>query len=73
VSCPLHEILKQTGERVVEFVSSVDHFSATETMNHEALTNLVSQYILRGADLIISSPFRNSGPASTMSRSSAMG
>ena len=37
VSCPLHEILKQTGERVVEFVSSVDHFSATETMNHEAL------------------------------------
>jgi tetratricopeptide (TPR) repeat protein len=37
MSCPLHQILKETGERVVEFVSNVDRFSATETMNHEAL------------------------------------
>ncbi|HET7107002.1 MAG TPA: tetratricopeptide repeat protein [Candidatus Acidoferrum sp.] len=36
-ACPLPQILKQTGDRVVEFVTSVDHFSATETMNHSAL------------------------------------
>jgi tetratricopeptide (TPR) repeat protein len=37
MTCPLHQILKETGERVVEFVNNVDRFSATETMNHEAL------------------------------------
>ena len=37
MSCPIHQILSQTGERVVEFVKNVDRFSATETMNHEGL------------------------------------
>ena len=37
MSCPLHQILKEAGERVVEFVNNVDRFSATETMNHEGL------------------------------------
>ena len=37
MSCPLHQILKETGERVIEFVTNVDRFSATETMNHEGL------------------------------------
>jgi Flp pilus assembly protein TadD len=36
-SCPLHQILKEAGERVIEFVTNVDRFSATETMNHEGL------------------------------------
>ncbi len=37
ISCPLSQILEQTGHTVVEFVSNVDRFSATETMNHQAL------------------------------------
>jgi Tetratricopeptide repeat len=37
VSCPLHQILTEAGERVIEFVNNVDRFSATETMNHEGL------------------------------------
>jgi len=37
MSCPIQQILSQTGERVVEFVKTVDRFSATETMNHEGL------------------------------------
>jgi hypothetical protein len=37
MSCPLHQILTETGRRVIEFVNNVDRFSATETMNHEGL------------------------------------
>ncbi len=37
ISCPLAQILEQTGHTVMEFVSNVDRFSATETMNHQAL------------------------------------
>jgi tetratricopeptide (TPR) repeat protein len=37
MSCPIQQILSQTGARVVEFAKNVDRFSATETMNHEGL------------------------------------
>jgi tetratricopeptide (TPR) repeat protein len=35
--CPLKEIIDGAGERVVEFVRSVDRFTATETLEHETL------------------------------------
>jgi hypothetical protein len=37
MSCPIQQILSQTGARVVEFVKNVDRFSATEKMTHEGL------------------------------------
>lgn len=37
MSCPLQQILTEAGKRVIEFVTNVDRFSATETMNHEGL------------------------------------
>jgi tetratricopeptide (TPR) repeat protein len=36
-SCPLPEIVKQAGERVLEFVGNVDRFTATESLSHQTL------------------------------------
>jgi tetratricopeptide (TPR) repeat protein len=37
VSCPLPQIVKQAGERVLEFVGNVDRFTATESLSHQTL------------------------------------
>jgi tetratricopeptide (TPR) repeat protein len=37
VSCPLPQIVRQAGERVLEFVSNVDRFTATESLSHQTL------------------------------------
>jgi tetratricopeptide (TPR) repeat protein len=37
VSCPLPQIVRQTGNRVLEFVSNVDRFTATESLSHQTL------------------------------------
>jgi len=37
VSCPLTQIVRQAGERVLEFVSNVDRFTATESLSHQTL------------------------------------
>ncbi len=37
VSCPLPQIVKQAGERVLEFVDNVDRFTATESLSHQTL------------------------------------
>jgi tetratricopeptide (TPR) repeat protein len=37
VSCPLPQILRQTGDRVLEFVGNVDRFTATESLSHQTL------------------------------------
>jgi len=36
-SCPLPEIVKQAGDRVLEFVGNVDRFTATESLSHQTL------------------------------------
>jgi len=36
-SCPLSQVVQQTGQRVLEFVSSVDRFTATESLSHQTL------------------------------------
>jgi tetratricopeptide (TPR) repeat protein len=36
-SCPLPQILRQAGERVLEFVQNVDRFTATESLSHQTL------------------------------------
>ena len=37
VSCPLTQIVQQSGQRVLEFVSNVDRFTATESLSHQTL------------------------------------
>lgn len=37
VSCPLPQILRQAGDRVLEFVGNVDRFTATELLSHQTL------------------------------------
>ena len=37
MSCPLPQILRQTGDRVLEFVGNVDRFTATESLSHQTL------------------------------------
>jgi tetratricopeptide (TPR) repeat protein len=37
VSCPLPQILQQSGKRVTEFTELLDRFSATERLKHESL------------------------------------
>jgi hypothetical protein len=37
VSCPLAKVLAGTGKRVVEFTKAVDHFSATEFLEHQVI------------------------------------
>ena len=37
VSCPLPQIVRQAGQRVLEFVSNVDRFTATESLSHQTL------------------------------------
>jgi tetratricopeptide (TPR) repeat protein len=37
VSCPLPQIVRQAGERVLEFVGNVDRFTATESLSHQTL------------------------------------
>ncbi len=37
VSCPLPQIVGQAGQRVLEFVSNVDRFTATESLSHQTL------------------------------------
>jgi len=37
VSCPLPQIVRQAGDRVLEFVSNVDRFTATESLSHQTL------------------------------------
>ena len=36
-SCPLSRVVQQTGQRVLEFVSNVDRFTATEALSHQTL------------------------------------
>ena len=36
-SCPLPQILRKAGERVLEFVQNVDRFTATESLSHQTL------------------------------------
>ena len=36
-SCPLPQILRQAGDRVLEFVQNVDRFTATESLSHQTL------------------------------------
>ena len=36
-SCPLSQVVQQTGQRVLEFVSNVDRFTATESLSHQTL------------------------------------
>ena len=36
-SCPLSQVVQQTGQRVLEFVSNVDRFTATESLSHQSL------------------------------------
>jgi tetratricopeptide (TPR) repeat protein len=36
-SCPLPQVVQQTGQRVLEFVSNVDRFTATESLSHQSL------------------------------------
>ena len=36
-ACPLDEVVRNTGERVREFVKNVDRFTATETITHETI------------------------------------
>lgn len=35
VACPLDDVLRNAGERLVEFVGNVDRFTATESLKHE--------------------------------------
>lgn len=37
VSCPLAKVLEGAGKRVVEFTKAVDHFSATEFLEHQVI------------------------------------
>jgi tetratricopeptide (TPR) repeat protein len=37
VSCPLANVLSGAGKRVVEFTKAVDHFSATEFLEHQVV------------------------------------
>jgi tetratricopeptide (TPR) repeat protein len=37
VACPLPQIVGQAGQRVLEFVSNVDRFTATESLSHQTL------------------------------------
>ena len=37
VSCPLDKVLSGAGKRVVEFTKAVDHFSATELLEHQVI------------------------------------
>jgi tetratricopeptide (TPR) repeat protein len=37
VTCPLAKVLTGTGKRVVEFTKAVDHFSATEFLEHQVI------------------------------------
>ncbi len=37
VSCPLTQMLQQTGKRVLELTENLDRFSATEQLKHETL------------------------------------
>jgi tetratricopeptide (TPR) repeat protein len=37
VSCPLARVLAGAGKRVVEFTKAVDHFSATEFLEHQVI------------------------------------
>jgi tetratricopeptide (TPR) repeat protein len=37
VPCDLKEIIQRSGERIMEFVDSVDRFAATETVTHESI------------------------------------
>jgi len=37
VSCPLPQILRRAGDRVLEFVQNVDRFTATESLSHHTL------------------------------------
>jgi tetratricopeptide (TPR) repeat protein len=37
VSCPLPLIVREAGERVLEFVGNVDRFTATESLSHQTL------------------------------------
>jgi len=37
VSCPLPQIVRQAGDRVLEFVGNVDRFTATESLSHQTL------------------------------------
>jgi len=36
-ACPLPQIVRQAGDRVLEFVSNVDRFTATESLSHQTL------------------------------------
>jgi len=36
-ACPLSQVVRQTGQRVLEFVSNVDRFTATEALSHQTL------------------------------------
>jgi len=36
-SCPLSQMVQQAGQRVLEFVSNVDRFTATESLSHQTL------------------------------------
>jgi len=37
VACPLDKVLSGAGKRVVEFTKAVDHFSATELLEHQVI------------------------------------
>jgi tetratricopeptide (TPR) repeat protein len=37
VPCPLDKVLSNAGKRVVEFTKAVDHFSATELLEHQVI------------------------------------
>jgi len=37
VACPLPQILRRAGDRVLEFVQNVDRFTATESLSHHTL------------------------------------
>src|SRR5262249_9099314 len=39
VACPLEKVLAGAGRRVVEFTRAVDHFSATEHLEHQVIGN----------------------------------
>jgi tetratricopeptide (TPR) repeat protein len=36
-TCPLPQVVQQAGHRVLEFVSNVDRFTATESLSHQTL------------------------------------
>ena len=55
-ACPLQQIVERAGQRVSEFTRAVDRFTATETLEHEALNEwgLASRSERRSFNYVVS-------------------